>query len=97
MVGFRYFVRVPGKLRHGFNQLRQGCLDNISDCRGSNGNNRSFDLLGFAHVWGRSRRGRWITGQYTQLLHWRIVLCSQPEKIEDLDCFQGSTTAVPPW
>jgi len=31
----------------------------------SDGNNRSFDLLGFTHVWGRSRRGRWIVQQHT--------------------------------
>lgn len=31
----------------------------------SDGNNRSFDLLGFTHVWGRSRRGRWIIQQHT--------------------------------
>ncbi|MDN5936757.1 MAG: group II intron reverse transcriptase/maturase [Nitrosospira sp.] len=31
----------------------------------SDGNNQSFDLLGFTHVWGRSRRGRWIIQQHT--------------------------------
>ena len=31
----------------------------------SGGGNRSFDLLGFTHYWGRSRRGKWVVKKKT--------------------------------
>lgn len=40
----------------------------------SDGNSRSFDLLGFTHVWGRSRRGRWIIQQHTAQDRFRRTL-----------------------
>lgn len=30
---FVILIEFPGQLLHGFSQLRQGCLDNIPDCR----------------------------------------------------------------
>jgi len=32
---------------------------------GGSGQGRSFDLLGFTHLWGRSRKGRWIVKRKT--------------------------------
>lgn len=40
----------------------------------SDGNNRSFDLLGFTHCWGRSRRGRWVIQQHTAKDRFRRAL-----------------------
>lgn len=33
--------------------------------RGSSGRSASFDLLGFTHYWGRSRKGRWVIKRKT--------------------------------
>jgi len=37
---------------------------------------RSFDLLGFTHYWGRSRKGKWVVQRKTMKARLRRSLCS---------------------
>jgi len=41
---------------------------------GGNGAGRSFDLLGFTHFWGRSRKGRWVVMRKTAKGRFRRTL-----------------------
>lgn len=49
------------------------CFKPLCHCE-SEGANRSFDLLGFTHCWGRSRRGRWVIQRHTAKTRFRRAL-----------------------